>query len=153
MLLCVPNVYNASGHHLRQIMFDEMHAVPHRGHRGLTATKHVMRVRFHWTNMMKDVTAMHKACHECQVSKIDRQKPQGQLQPVETPLQIAQSYEYYARVPIVTMTTTNMHVCFVQERTGSHSGNEYSRRMLLQAVCPPEAHRTAWKTPINGLLE
>ena len=51
MLLCVPNIYNASGHHLRQLIFDEMHKVPHRGHRGVTATKSAMRVRFHWSTI------------------------------------------------------------------------------------------------------
>ena len=126
MLLCVPNIYNASGHHLRQLIFDEMHKVPHRGHRGVTATKSAMRVRFHWSTMMKDVVLMHKACHECQVSKINRQKPVGQLQPVQTPLQIAQSYNIDLLGP------------FPESKNGNHklhiSVDRFSRRIWLIPV-------------------
>ena len=44
------------------------------------------------TNWTADVKIMLKACEKCQVSKIDRLKPQGMMNPVAQPLNIAQHY-------------------------------------------------------------
>ena len=69
---------------------------------------------------------MHKACHDCQVSKIDRQKPQGQLQPVETPLQIAQSYNIDLLGPFPESKRGNHKMLIVVDR--------FSRRVWLVPV-------------------
>ena len=70
---------------------------------------------------------MYKACHECQVSKINRQKPQGLLQPVETPLQIAQSYSIDLLGPFPESKRGNHKMLIVVDR--------FSRRVWLVPVC------------------
>ena len=80
-VLCVPDVhvYDESGVNHRKRIFDEMHGTDYRGHRGKTATLNAIRERFWWPNWTVDVTSMLKACEKCQLSKIDRRKPQGIL--------------------------------------------------------------------------
>ena len=80
-VLCVPDVYDESGVNHRKRIFDEMHGTDYRGHRGKTATLNAIRERFWWPNSTVDVTSMLKACEKCQLSKIDRRKPQGTAGP------------------------------------------------------------------------
>ena len=52
-----------------------------------------MRGRFYWPQMLTtDIPAMVKACNQCNISKIQRQVPQGLSTPVEQPANICQSY-------------------------------------------------------------
>ena len=74
----------------------------------------------------KDVLALNKACHECNVSKISRKAPQGLLQPVEVPLQIAQSYNIDRIGP------------FPESKNGNHmlmiTVDRFSRWVWLEAL-------------------
>jgi len=69
---------------------------------------------------------MHKACHECKTSKINRQKPQGLLQPIEVPLTIAQSYNIDFVGPFPASKNGNHCVLIVVDR--------FSKRVFLEAT-------------------
>jgi len=100
-----------------------MHQVPHRGHRGENATKFVIKQRFHWPQILKEVTQMCKACCECNQAKIDRAKPQGLLQPVQTLVAIAQSYNVDLLGPFPESKNGNHKMFIVVDR--------FSRRVWL----------------------
>jgi hypothetical protein len=126
MLLCIPDVYGSDGVNHRRSIFNEFHATPHSGHRGGTSTYNAIKVRFFWRDLHKDVLALNKACHECNVSKISRKAPQGLLQPVEVPLQIAQSYNIDRIGP------------FPESKNGNHmlmiAVDRFSRWVWLEAL-------------------
>ena len=70
----------------------ELHDSPFFGHRGVTGTIGAIRQRFYWPKMNTSVSKFILSCEHCQNNKIDRQKPQGLLHPVQTPTQPGQSY-------------------------------------------------------------
>jgi len=117
-VLCVPGAMQA--HHdmkysdglqkkisLRRLLFEECHSTPCAGHRGIGATELTLSRRYYWPHMRnhrrvaaKDgnhrhedsVTELVRRCPTCSMAKIDRNKPQGLLQPVQVPVAPAQSY-------------------------------------------------------------
>jgi hypothetical protein len=123
VLLVVPNIYGSDGINHRQRVFNELHATPYGGHRGKRSTYLAIQVRYFWKTLAPDVKDMVKACHECNVSKISRQPPQGLLQPVEVPLQIAQSYNIDRIGPFPESKNGNhMLMIVVLWWTGFHDG-------------------------------
>ena len=125
-VLCVPDVYDESGMNHRKRIFDEAHGTHYRGHRGRTATENAIRARFFWPNWCVDVKIMLKACESCQVSKIDRQKPQGLMNPVAQPLNIAQHYNIDFIGPLPRSSNGNHCMMIVVDR--------FSRRVFLYAT-------------------
>jgi transposase InsO family protein len=57
------------------------------GHSGIAKTLELTTRTFWWPNMKKDIEKYIKACHECQISKPDRQPQAAPLQPNEIPLE------------------------------------------------------------------
>jgi hypothetical protein len=126
VLLVVPNIYGSDGINHRQRVFNELHATPYGGHRGRRSTYLAIQVRYFWKTLAPDVKDMVKACHECNVSKISRQPPQGLLQPVEVPLQIAQSYNIDRIGPFPESKNGNHMLMIVVDR--------FSRWVWLEAL-------------------
>ena len=122
-LLCVPDVYDSAGVNHRKRIFDESHGTYSQGHRGVKTTRDVMRSKFFWPNWWNDVALMIKACEKCQVSKIDRRKPQGLMNPVAQPLNIAQHYNIDFVGPIPRSCNGNHCMMIVVDR--------FSRRLFL----------------------
>ena len=125
-LLCVPDVYDESGVHHRKRIFDECHSVEHRGHRGIAATRAAMQDRFFWPKMAsRDIPDMVHACVTCNNCKIQRQKPQGLMNPVETPTNIGQMYniDFIGPLPKSSLGSDMMMICV----------DRFSRRVFLYA--------------------
>ena len=120
------DVYDSSGVNHRKRIFDEAHGTHDQGHRGIRTTRDVIRHRFYWPGWQQDVNGMVKACEKCQVSKIDRQKPQGQLNPVAQPLNIAQHYSIDFIGPLPRSSNGNHCMMIVVDR--------FSRRVFLYAA-------------------
>ena len=64
---------------LRDKALIECHEAPMAGHLGKHRTLAVLRQRFWWPNMARDVAERCKACRVCQQTKVNRQKPALQL--------------------------------------------------------------------------
>ena len=77
---------------LRNKMIDELHNTKVAGHRGIEATYKALRRRFYWPNMKEDVGIFMNSCEICQMTKHERKKPQGKLQPLDIPLSPGISY-------------------------------------------------------------
>ena len=73
-------------------MIDELHNTKVAGHRGIEATYKALRRRFYWPNMKDDVGIFMNSCEICQMTKHERKKPQGKLQPLDIPLSPGISY-------------------------------------------------------------
>ena len=71
---------------IRYIIFRELHRTSLMRHRGKNATLKMIRDRFYWPNMHKDVAKFYNACDLCQSNKIDRQQPKGLLINIEQPV-------------------------------------------------------------------
>ena len=69
----------------------EMHDSPFYGHRGAVATYGAMRTRFYWPKMYEHIQKYIQSCPECQNNKINRSKPKGLLQPLQSPSSPGQS--------------------------------------------------------------
>ena len=124
-VLCVPNIYDKNGVNHRQRVFEDLHTTEHTGHRGQNTTMKAIQVRFYWLSMRSEIKTMCKACFECNTSKINRQKPQGLLQPIEIPLFPAQSYNADIIGPFPESKKGNHCVLIVVDR--------FSKRIFLEA--------------------
>ena len=124
-VLCIPNIYDAPGMNHRRRIFNESHVTDYVGHRGITTTKATMRCRYYWSELTADAIKMVNACHECNTSKINRQKPQGKLMPIDVPLFPAQSYNTDIIGPLPESKNGNHCVLIVVDR--------FSSRIFLHA--------------------
>ena len=124
-VLCIPNICDASGINHRRRIFNESHITDYVGHRGITTTKATMRCRYYWSELTVDAIKMVNACHECNTSKINRQKPQGKLMPIDVPLFPAQSYNTDIIGPLPESKNGNHCVLIVVDR--------FSSRIFLHA--------------------
>lgn len=77
---------------LRQKIIRELHETPMQGHRGYKATAAAIRRRYFWPKMAADIEKWISGCTKCNMSKIDRKKPQGKMIPVELPEVPGQSF-------------------------------------------------------------
>lgn len=77
---------------LRQTIIDELHLTPMSGHRGYNATAAAVRRRYYWPAMSDDIRQRISGCTKCNMSKIDRSKPQGKMIPVQLPDTPGQSF-------------------------------------------------------------
>ena len=71
---------------LRDRALIECHEAPMAGHLGKHKTLAVLRQRFWWPNMARDVAERCKVCKVCQRTKVSRQKPALQLHHAEVPV-------------------------------------------------------------------
>ena len=71
---------------LRDKALQECHAAPLAGHVGVHKTLAVLRQRFWWTNMARDVEERCRVCPVCQKTKVSRQKPAAQLHQADPPI-------------------------------------------------------------------
>ena len=77
---------------LRQTIIDELHLTPMQGHRGYNATAAAVRRRYYWPTLSADIRTRIEGCTKCNMSKIDRSKPQGKMIPVQLPSDPGQSF-------------------------------------------------------------
>ena len=77
---------------LRQTIIDELHLTPMQGHRGYNATAAAVRRRYYWPTLSADVRTRIDGCTKCNMSKINRSKPQGKMIPVQLPDEPGQSF-------------------------------------------------------------
>lgn len=68
-----------------EILF-QCHSDPLNSHFGLTKTLDKICNRFYWESMRKDVIKFVQGCPDCQARKGSKQKPAGELQPMEVGL-------------------------------------------------------------------
>ena len=70
---------------LRKECIESVHAHPYAGHYGVARTIAKAKEIFYWPNMIEDVKRYCAECDSCQRVKAVRQKPQGELHPLEIP--------------------------------------------------------------------
>ena len=70
---------------LREAIIDELHKTPMQGHRGYNATAAAVRRRYFWPKMAAEIKRRIAGCTKCNMSKVDRTKPQGKMIPVQLP--------------------------------------------------------------------
>jgi hypothetical protein len=79
------HIYVPINQTLRERAIRWCHDKPMAGHPGIAKTLELTTRTFWWPNMKKDIEKYIKACHECQISKPDRQPRAVPLQPNEIP--------------------------------------------------------------------
>jgi hypothetical protein len=79
------HIYVPINQTLRERVIRWCHDEPMAGHPGIAKTLELTTRTFWWPNMKKDIEKYIKACHECQISKPDRQPQAAPLQPNEIP--------------------------------------------------------------------
>ena len=67
---------------LKQELLRVPHDSPVAGHFGMMKTFGLLRRKYHWQNMRRDVTNYVQACQVCQKTKAPKHKPFGLLQPL-----------------------------------------------------------------------
>lgn len=77
-LIFVPN-------NIRTRLLTHIHDTPSSGHPGITATLELVKARFWWPSLTKDVINYVQKCKICQSTKASHQTPAGLLQPLPVP--------------------------------------------------------------------
>jgi len=70
---------------LRNLIVKEHHDAPFAGHQGVARTKEAISRLFWWKGLHRDVCKFIQGCRECVISKHDRHRPFGLLQPLPPP--------------------------------------------------------------------
>ena len=70
-------IYIPRSNKLRTEILQAHHDHPLRGHPGVTKTCHLLRRKYYWPGMRRDVKQYIRACATCQRVKIVRAKPKG----------------------------------------------------------------------------
>jgi hypothetical protein len=70
---------------LRKDCIEAVHSPPYAGHYGVVRTRHKVKEIFYWSGIDKDVEQFVKYCDSCQRVKACKQKPQGELHPLQIP--------------------------------------------------------------------
>ncbi len=70
---------------LRLALLDSVHSSPGSGHPGNQRTLSLLRNRFWWPNMARDVTRYIKGCSVCAIASTPRRLPEGKLVPLPIP--------------------------------------------------------------------
>jgi transposase InsO family protein len=70
---------------LRQKLLKTYHDDPLAGHFGRTRTTELLKRKFHWVNLQKDVAQYVKECAVCQGAATPRHRPYGELQSLPIP--------------------------------------------------------------------
>lgn len=64
---------------LRERVIHDAHDTPEAGHMGIDKTYHRLQLYYYWPGMFKDVAEYVRTCLDCQMVKIPREPPAGQL--------------------------------------------------------------------------
>jgi hypothetical protein len=78
-------LYIPANESLRIELIRKHHDVPLAGHLASVRTSELLGRKYYWNGMHKMVREYCAACGVCQGSRVIRQKPQGQLQPLPIP--------------------------------------------------------------------
>ena len=70
---------------MRQKVMALCHDEPTKGHTGIYRTMELVKQRYWWKGMGKDIENYVKSCPVCQVMKADHRKKVGPLQPIPIP--------------------------------------------------------------------
>lgn len=70
---------------IRSRLLTHVHDTPSSGHPGITATLEIVKSRFWWPSLTKDVINYVQNCNVCQTTKASHQTPAGLLQPLPVP--------------------------------------------------------------------
>ena len=70
---------------IRNLIIEELHAIPFMAHPGVSRTINKVRNSFFWKGMAGDVRAFVEACPVCQLEKTDHTLSKGQLQSSKIP--------------------------------------------------------------------
>ncbi len=70
---------------LRLTLLDSVHTSPGSGHPGSHRTLSLLRNRYWWPNMTRDVTRYVRGCSICAISSTPRHLPEGKLVPLPIP--------------------------------------------------------------------
>ena len=71
---------------MRQKVMASCHDEPTKGHTGIYKTTELVKQRYSWKGMGKDIENYVKSCPVCQVMKSDHKKKVGPLQPIPIPI-------------------------------------------------------------------
>lgn len=78
-------IYIPAGSNLRSTLLSIHHDDPLAGHFGRTRTLELMKRKYHWPNLDRDVAEYVQDCQICQGTTARRHKPYGELQPLPIP--------------------------------------------------------------------
>jgi hypothetical protein len=70
---------------IRKECIESVHSHPYAGHYGGNRTLQQAKQLYYWPGLAKDVESFVRACDSCQRVKARRQKPYGELQPLQIP--------------------------------------------------------------------
>jgi RNase H-like domain found in reverse transcriptase/Reverse transcriptase (RNA-dependent DNA polymerase)/Integrase zinc binding domain len=70
---------------LQTRLLTEAHCQIASAHPGIQKTRQILRTRYYWRNMDKDIKRFVRNCHACRRSTIPRDKPPGLLHPLPVP--------------------------------------------------------------------
>ncbi|CAI7773707.1 unnamed protein product [Closterium sp. NIES-53] len=70
---------------LRELLLQEAHDGVTSGHFGLEKTRQQLQRYYYWPEMLTDVQQHVASCPTCQLMKLSRKRPAGQLQPIPPP--------------------------------------------------------------------
>lgn len=78
-------VYVPADMALRSVLMKLHHDHPYAGHFGVARTSDLLRRKYYWSKMDQDVDEYVRTCEICQLAKVRRHRPYGQLQPLPVP--------------------------------------------------------------------
>jgi transposase InsO family protein len=78
-------VYIPSDSALRSVLLRQHHDDPYAGHFGVSRTLELLQRKFYWPGMGRDVAEYVATCDTCQLRKVHRHKPYGELQSLPIP--------------------------------------------------------------------
>ena len=108
---------------MRQKVLATCHDEPTKGHIGIHRTLALVKERYWWKGMGRDVEQYVRSCLVCQVMKLDHHKKAGLFQPIPVPTQkweqittdlvtdLPPSNEYIAVTVFVDCLTKMVHFC------------------------------------------
>ncbi len=106
---------------LRLALLDSVHTSPGSGHPGSHRTLSLLRNRYWWPNMTRDVTRYVKGCSICAISSTPRRLPEGKLSPRYIgPFQVMRRINevtYRLHLPNQYRISPNFHVSLLKPFT------------------------------------
>jgi transposase InsO family protein len=78
-------VYIPNDAALRSVLLQQHHDDPIAGHFGVARTTELLRRKFYWPGMTRDIAEYVATCDTCQLRKVHRHKPYGELQSIPIP--------------------------------------------------------------------
>ena len=79
--MCIPDDVE-----VKRLILEEGHKSHRSLHPGMTKMYQDLKESFWWQGKKKDVAQFISACLTCQKAKVEHQRPDGNLQPLEIPM-------------------------------------------------------------------